>query len=557
MPKSTEWYIKFYQENKGIVNMHIFVTILIMPIEIIIFSIFTKFLFRCLTEKNYEKFALLFVFFILSLVVLQLLYSWKSMIDDKMLPTIQIYIRQKYMNNVLNTTNDKINTPEIMNYITIMPKYFYQNYDMFLKFWLPFACALFFFTCFLCWYNLKVGVVSGIYFCGLFFLFLYGYMYLVSISRRYFENEEQMLSSYEDVLVNNESVNGFNARKIELKNLEEKEEENNENMKELIWSVNIFQFIFLFLSLVFVLGLFFYMNRLRLRKDIPTWKFFVFITIVFFIIREIILVNGFVMRAVYQHGSLRNIEIFEETYPSQESDLGSKDFPFQENYDLILKDVDYSFEDSVGFEESSQEGQKKQVDLLKNINLKVKKYENVLIKGSIGSGKSTLAKLIMKWYKPKKGEIFLNQEKLENISIESIRRHQYFMSQNTVLFSNKTVLENIFYQINKKELSDDKSKKLVLQKLNLPKRFMDILQKVVKKNGVNISGGTKRLIHVLRCFFHPAKLIIMDEPTDNLDETTTEIVMKLIQQLQKIKTLICISHDSRLNSIFSNFYYLS
>ena len=224
---------------------------------------------------------------------------------------------------------------------------------------------------------------------------------------------------------------------------------------------------------------------------------------------------------------------------------------------MILKNVDYSFEDSVGFEESSQEGLKKQVDLLKNINLKVKKYENVLIKGSIGSGKSTLAKLIMKWYKPKKGEIFLNQEKLENISIESIRRHQYFMSQNTVLFSNKTVLENIFYQINKKELSDDKSKSLALNKLNLPKRFMDILQKVVKKNGVNISGGTKRLIHVLRCFFHPAKLIIMDEPTDNLDETTTEIVMKLIQQLQKIKTLICISHDSRLNSIFSNFYYLS
>ena len=131
------------------------------------------------------------------------------------------------------------------------------------------------------------------------------------------------------------------------------------------------------------------------------------------------------------------------------------------------------------------------------------------------------------------------------------------MSQNTVLFSNRTVFENIFYQVNQKELSDDKSKNMALSKLNLPTRFMNILQKVVKKNGVNISGGTKRLVHILRCFFHPANLVIMDEPTDNLDETTTKLVMKLIQDLQKIKTIICISHDSRLNSIFSNFYYLS
>jgi ABC-type multidrug transport system fused ATPase/permease subunit len=475
-----------------------------------------------------------------------------------MLPTIQIYIRQKYMSNVLNTVNDNINTPEIMNYITIMPKYFYQNYDMFLKFWLPFACALFFFTCFLSWYTWSVGVVSALYFLGLFFAFFYGYMYLVSISRRYFENEEKMLSSYEDILINNESVNGFNARKIELENLKQKEEDNNENMKELVWSVNIFQFIFLFLSLSFMLGLFFYMNHLRIRKRIPNWKFFVFITIIFFMIREIILVNGYVTRAVYQQGSLRNIEIFEEMYPSSESDISNTNFPFTENYDLELKNVDYSFDDLVTHDDvSSENNEKKEVELLKNVNLKIKKFENLLIKGSIGSGKSTLAKLIMKWYKPKNGEIFLNQENLQNLSIESIRKHQYFMSQNTVLFSNRTVFENIFYQVNQKELSDDKSKNMALSKLNLPTRFMNILHKVVKKNGVNISGGTKRLVHILRCFFHPANLVIMDEPTDNLDETTTKLVMKLIQDLQKIKTIICISHDSRLNSIFSNFYYLS
>ena len=122
------------------------------------------------------------------------------------------------------------------------------------------------------------------------------------------------------------------------------------------------------------------------------------------------------------------------------------------------------------------------------------------------------------------------------------------MTQNTNLFSNKTVLENIFY---KHELDLKK-----LDKLNLPYSFTKNYNKRVLQSGINISGGTKRLIHVLRCFFHSAKIVIMDEPTDSLDEKTSNIVMDLIKLLQEEKTVICISHDSRLNDLFENIYYL-
>lgn len=137
---------------------------------------------------------------------------------------------------------------------------------------------------------------------------------------------------------------------------------------------------------------------------------------------------------------------------------------------------------------------------------------------------------------------------LWNIPKKLLHENLYYMTQNTNLFSNKTVLENIFYKQN-----FDLKK---LDKLNLPYSFTKNYNKKVLQSRINISGGTKRLIHVLRCFIHSAKIIIMDEPTDSLDEKTSEIVMDLIKVLQKEKTVICISHDSRLNNLFENIYYL-
>ena len=121
------------------------------------------------------------------------------------------------------------------------------------------------------------------------------------------------------------------------------------------------------------------------------------------------------------------------------------------------------------------------------------------------------------------------------------------MSQNTILFSNRTVLENILYNSKEKVTATE-----LFQRFSLPSDFQHILNKKVIHHGVNVSGGQKRLILLLRCFFHSAKIFILDEPTDNLDENLTNYVLKLLKRLQENHTVICISHDPRLSSIFSN-----
>ena len=59
------------------------------------------------------------------------------------------------------------------------------------------------------------------------------------------------------------------------------------------------------------------------------------------------------------------------------------------------------------------------------------------------------------------------------------------------------------------------------------------------------------MVHILRIILNNSPIVILDEPTDSLDETTSNIIISLIEQLKKERTVICISHDERLNSTFS------
>ena len=93
--------------------------------------------------------------------------------------------------------------------------------------------------------------------------------------------------------------------------------------------------------------------------------------------------------------------------------------------------------------------------------------------------------------------------------------------------------------------------KNILSKYNLPSSFLKILDQKVLHNGINISGGQKRMVHILRAILHHSPIVILDEPTDSLDEKSTIVIIELIRELIKKKTVICISHDNRLKSVFT------
>ena len=113
------------------------------------------------------------------------------------------------------------------------------------------------------------------------------------------------------------------------------------------------------------------------------------------------------------------------------------------------------------------------------------------------------------------------------------------------------MFENICYE------AGIKAKKSILDAYELPSTFLEILDKKVIENGINISGGQKRLIYILRALLHRAPIVILDEPTDSLDKTSCEYIYKAIRQLQKSKTVICISHDSKMSTLFERVYEMN
>ena len=527
-----QWYNEFWKENKKLITIQIILTIIIFPFEIILFSVFTKKLFRSLQESKFKIFCRLFIVFIIFLSILQIIYGWKEYIDNHITPRVQIFVRERCMNKYLLERKEKFQNAEAMNKITNFPKCFYANYESLLKFWIPFLCCFFFYTLFLYWIDIHVGIVSTFVFISLLTLFIVLFQKLSIYSSEILSGHQKLLAEYENVLINNETVQSFYNHIDELKILKEKEEEYESHRIKLVLYIDIVKFSFIVFIFMFLLLIFFYLYHRLLKKEYPPWKFITFITILFFVMRFILTLISNFQRTVQIQGSLKDIEAL---YVQKDNFIEKKKL---KNYQINFNNISFSYPINPS------------KVILNNFSLSIPFRSNILIKGSIGAGKSTIARLLALWYKPQKGSITVGDIDIYSIPKKQYKDIFYMMSQNTILFSNKTIFENICYSYK------DLPPKDILKKYNLPESFLKILDQKVLHHGTNISGGQKRMVHILRIVLNPSPIVILDEPTDSLDEKTSNIIISLIEQLKKERTVICISHDERLNSIFSRIIHL-
>ena len=172
--------------------------------------------------------------------------------------------------------------------------------------------------------------------------------------------------------------------------------------------------------------------------------------------------------------------------------------------------------------------------------------------GSSGSGKSTLIKLIVGFYKPKSGEIQIDDKNIHDFDMDSYRSQISYIHQNTILF-NRSVYENIIYG---KDIDRDKVNDLI-RELKIDKIFdklKDGIDTNVGVNGSNLSGGQRQCIHLLRALLIDNKILIMDEPTSAIDYEHKKTIMEVIEKVSKEKTLILITHDPSNLDFMDNVY---
>ena len=179
--------------------------------------------------------------------------------------------------------------------------------------------------------------------------------------------------------------------------------------------------------------------------------------------------------------------------------------------------------------------------ILSDVCLSVKKGEILGIHGRSGSGKSTLLKLLMRFYDPKSGSIKINGESLPNINTRSLRDNMAYITQQTYIF-NETIEENIRLARRDARLEEimEAAKKASIHDfiLSLPEGY----QTKMTELGGNLSDGEKQRIGIARAFLHNAPIILLDEPTSNLDSLNEAMILKSLLNVKAEKLIILVSH---------------
>lgn len=182
---------------------------------------------------------------------------------------------------------------------------------------------------------------------------------------------------------------------------------------------------------------------------------------------------------------------------------------------------------------------------LDNINIHIEKGEFVFIVGQSGAGKSTFVKMLLKEEPPTKGEIIIDDMKINDLHrrrVPHLRRKMGVVFQDFRLLPKKTVYENVAYSM---EIIGAKPKEV-------RKRVPLILSMVGLSNRANVypdqlSGGEQQRVSMARAMINNPTLLIADEPTGNLDPETSWEIMRLLKQFNRNgTTIIMATHDQNI-----------
>ncbi len=179
--------------------------------------------------------------------------------------------------------------------------------------------------------------------------------------------------------------------------------------------------------------------------------------------------------------------------------------------------------------------------VLNNFTLSVAPGENLAIVGPSGAGKSTVFSLLLRFYDPQSGSIYLDGVDIKDVSVQALRHRIGVVSQEPALFST-TIYENILY--GRPDASDDDVMRAAQQvRLHdfLP-HLPNGIQTLVGVRGVRLSGGQKQRIAIARAILRNPSLLLLDEATNSLDAESEHAVQQGLRHLMSTRTSIVIAH---------------
>lgn len=190
----------------------------------------------------------------------------------------------------------------------------------------------------------------------------------------------------------------------------------------------------------------------------------------------------------------------------------------------------------------------KEEEILKDYGFSLEEKNILGIMGASGSGKSTLLKLIMRFYDVNSGEIKISDVNIKDINTSNLRDMEAYVTQETHLFKD-SIKENV--KIANLNATDEEiesaCKKASIHDfiMSLPKGY----DTPVAELGESLSGGEKQRLGIARAFVHNSKLLLLDEPTSNLDVLNEGVILNSLNKEREDKTVILVSHRKSTMSV--------
>ena len=185
---------------------------------------------------------------------------------------------------------------------------------------------------------------------------------------------------------------------------------------------------------------------------------------------------------------------------------------------------------------------------LKNLSAKIEGGTKVGLVGVSGSGKTTFLNLIPRFFHLKNGSILIDNQNINDINLNSLRKEISLVSQDVILFDD-TIKANILYgnalASNEEIIKACKFAAAEDFVEKLPNKY----ETIIGENGIKLSGGQKQRLSIARAILKNSSIILLDEATSSLDSESESVIQKAIENLTKNKTTIIIAH--RLSTVMN------
>lgn len=276
---------------------------------------------------------------------------------------------------------------------------------------------------------------------------------------------------------------------------------------------------------------FWYGAILTIRGEVSIGTIIAFISYTSMFWRPIINIASYYNTLVTNFAAAERIFEIMDVVPTIDEMEGSEDMPTIKG-SVEFKNVSFEYE--------------KDVQVLHNVNFKIRPGENIALVGPTGAGKTTITSLISRFYDATEGKVLIDGKDVSKVNLYSLRSQMGIMLQDTFLFST-SIKENIRY--GKLDATDEEI--IAAAKAVNAHEFIMKLEKgydtEVNERGSRLSVGQRQLISFARALLANPRILILDEATSNIDTATEILVQKGINKLLHGRTSFVIAH--RLSTI--------